>query len=534
MKIAVAQINTTVGDFAGNTRRILDAIATAKAQGATLLVAPELAISGYPPEDLLYRDDFCRQAEAALQQVAQAAVGITVVVGYPRAKFGKGVRYNSAAVCEAGRVVDIYDKQKLPNYRVFDEKRYFEAGHVPLVFEHQGRRIGVTICEDLWFPEPALQARAAGAELLLSLNASPYHLDKLAERHSVMRDRVRETGLPLLYVHWTGGQDELVFDGASFALDSTGKVSYQAPSFVECTEVVTFEGSRISGPIAPQPPLEGVVYQALVTGVRDYVTKNGFPGVLLGLSGGIDSALVLALVTDALGKDKVHAVMMPSDYTASISVEDSREMVEILGVKYSEIAIKPMFDAFNAALAQQFTGRAIDTTEENLQSRIRGTLLMAMSNKFGDIVITTGNKSEMATGYATLYGDMAGGFALLKDISKMLVYRLANYRNSLGRVIPQRVIDRPPSAELRPDQKDQDSLPPYDILDAIIERFMEQDQSPEAIIAAGFDAATVRKVVRLIQVNEYKRRQAPVGVRITARGFGKDWRYPITSRYKPA
>lgn len=532
MKIAVAQINTTVGDFAGNTRRLLDAIAVSKAKGATLLVAPELALSGYPPEDLLYRDDFCRQAQEALTRVAAAAQGITVVVGYPRAE--KGLRYNSAALCEDGRVREVYDKQKLPNYRVFDEKRYFEAGHVPLVFEHQGCRIGITICEDLWFPEPALQAKAAGAELLLSLNASPYHLDKLRERHAVMRARVRETGLPLLYVHWTGGQDELVFDGASFALDAKGELSYQAPSFTEVTDLLTFEGGRLDGPITPQPPLEGLVYQALVTGVRDYVDKNGFPGVLLGLSGGIDSALVLALVTDALGKDRVHAVMMPSDYTAGISVEDSREMVRLLGVRYSEIAIKPMFDAFNASLAGQFAGRGLDTTEENLQSRIRGTLLMAMSNKFGDIVITTGNKSEMATGYATLYGDMAGGFALLKDISKMMVYRLAGYRNTLGRVIPQRVIDRPPSAELRPDQTDQDSLPPYDILDAIIERFMEQDQSPEAIVAAGFDEAVVRKVVRLIQVNEYKRRQAPVGVRITARGFGKDWRYPITSRYKPA
>ncbi len=531
MKIAVAQINTTVGDFAGNTARVLDAIATAKAGGATLLVAPELALSGYPPEDLLYREDFYEQAQTALEQVAAAAQGIAVVVGYPRTE--NGVRYNAAALCRDGRVEDIYDKQKLPNYRVFDEKRYFEAGHVPMVFEHEGRRIGATICEDLWFPEPAAQAKAAGAELLLSLNASPYHLDKLAERYEVMRMRVRETGLPLLYVHWTGGQDELVFDGASFALDAKGTVTYQAPSFLETVDIVDYSGASVTGAIAAKQSLEATVYQALVTGVRDYVNKNGFPGVLLGLSGGIDSALVLALVVDALGKNRVHAVMMPSDYTAGISVEDAREMVKILGVQYSEIAIKPMFEAFRASLADNFKGRPEDTTEENLQSRIRGMLLMAMSNKFGSIVITTGNKSEMATGYATLYGDMAGGFALLKDINKLLVYRLSNYRNTLGRVIPQRVIDRPPSAELKPDQKDQDSLPPYDILDAIIERFMEQDQSPETIIAAGFEAATVRRVVRLIQVNEYKRRQAPVGVRITPRGFGKDWRYPITSKYRP-
>ncbi|MDX2218493.1 MAG: NAD+ synthase [Burkholderiales bacterium] len=531
MKIAVAQINTTVGDFAGNAKLLVDCIEVAREEGATLFVAPELALSGYPPEDLLYREDFSKQAQAALEQVATVAQGITVIVGYPRLE--NGARYNAAALCRGGKVVDIYDKQKLPNYRVFDEKRYFEAGHVPLVFEHEGRRVSVTICEDLWFPEPAAQAKAAGAELLLSLNASPYHLNKLNERYQVARDRARETGLPVLYVHCVGGQDELVFDGASFAVDASGNVTYQSASFQQRIDIVEFDGKTVDGGVEPEELLEATVYKALVTGVRDYVNKNGFPGVLLGLSGGIDSALVLALVVDALGKDRVHAVMMPSDYTASISVEDAREMVKILGVKYSEIAIKPMFEAFKASLAENFKGRAEDTTEENLQSRIRGTLLMAMSNKFGDIVITTGNKSEMATGYATLYGDMAGGFALLKDISKMLVYRLSNYRNTLGRVIPQRVIDRPPSAELRPDQKDQDSLPPYDVLDAIIERFMEQDQSPETIIAAGFDAATVRKVVRLIQVNEYKRRQAPVGVRITPRGFGKDWRYPITSKYKP-
>lgn len=532
MKIAVAQINTTVGDFAGNAQCIIDCMARARAAGATLLIAPELAVSGYPPEDLLFRADFCRQAEEAVEKIAAHALGITAIVGFPR--LANGRRFNAAALLENGRVAAVYDKQKLPNYTVFDEKRYFDTGDQPLVFEHAGRRIGVTICEDLWFPEPAEQARAAGAELIVSINASPYHLNKLDERYEVMRARVRETGLPLLYVHWTGGQDELVFDGASFALDAAGKVTYQAASFEEALDIVDFAGAAVTGAIAPPQPLEATVYKALVTGVRDYVTKNRFPGVLLGLSGGVDSALVLALIVDALGADRVHAVMMPSDYTASISVEDAREMVKILGVKYSEIAIRPMFAAFKSALADEFRGRQEDTTEENLQSRIRGTLLMALSNKFGSIVVTTGNKSEMATGYATLYGDMAGGFALLKDISKMLVYRLCNYRNTLGRVIPQRVIDRPPSAELRPDQKDQDSLPPYDILDAIIERFMERDESPETIVAAGFDAETVRKVVRLIQVNEYKRRQAPVGVKITPRGFGKDWRYPITSKYRPA
>jgi NAD+ synthase (glutamine-hydrolysing) len=535
MKIAVAQINSAVGDFSGNAASILAALEGARSRGATLLVTPEMALSGYPPEDLLLRDDFCNQCDAALHALARKVQGVTVIVGHPRAQDGK--RYNSASVLEQGRIVHTYDKQRLPNYLVFDEKRYFETGSRPLVIDHQGHRIAVTICEDLWFPEPAAQAWAAGAELLVSINCSPYDKSKLNVRYDVMRARVKETGLPLLYVHWVGGQDELVFDGASFALDARGEISYQAPSFEEVLDIVEFDGKVCRGPIAPPLTPEASVYKALCVGVRDYVNKNRFPGVLLGLSGGVDSALVLAIVVDALGRDRVQTVMMPSDYTASISVEDAREMARIQGVRYSEIAIRPMFDAFAAALSKEFAGRAEDTTEENLQSRIRGVLLMAMSNKFGAIVVTTGNKSEMATGYATLYGDMAGGFAVIKDISKTLVYRLCNYRNSLcaenARVIPQRVIDRAPSAELRPNQTDQDSLPPYDILDAIMERFMEQDRSPESIIAEGFDAEQVRKVVRLIQVNEYKRRQAPVGVKVTPRGFGKDWRYPITSRYKP-
>ena len=531
MKIAVAQINTTVGDFAGNAERIRRAVDEGRAAGAKLVVAPEMALSGYPPEDLLLRDDFCDQCAVELARLAADCRDLAVVVGHPHRE-GR-TRYNAASLLRGGRIEAIYFKQRLPNYQVFDEKRYFETGNRPCVFEVEGRRIGLTICEDLWFPEPAAQAKAAGAELLLSINASPYHRAKLAERYQVMGARVKETGLPLLYVHWVGGQDELVFDGASFALDGGGALGYQAETFHEALDIVEFEGAGVSGPMAPPLTEEETIYRALMTGVRDYVEKNRFPGVLLGLSGGIDSALVLAICVDALGPERVHAVMMPSEYTAAMSLEDARRMAATFGVKYTEIPIAPMFAAFRAQLAPAFAGREEDVTEENLQARIRGTLLMALSNKFGSIVVTTGNKSEMATGYATLYGDMAGGYAVIKDIVKTLVYRLSYWRNTRGDVIPQRVLDRPPSAELRPGQTDQDSLPPYEVLDAVVERYIERDMSPEAIAGMGYDLAAVRQVVNLIRVNEYKRRQAPPGVRITPRGFGKDWRYPITSGFRP-
>ncbi len=531
MKIVVAQINVTVGDFAGNAARIRKAVDAAREAGARLVVCPEMALSGYPAEDLWLRDDFCDQCTAELVKLAPYCLDVAVVVGYPHRE-GR-TRYNAAAVLRGGRIEHVYFKQKLPNYRVFDEKRYFETGNRACVFEVEGRKVGLTICEDLWFPEPAAQAKAAGAELLLSINASPFNRSQQAERYQKMGARVKETQLPLLYVHGTGGQDEIVFDGASFALDSDGMVGYQAETFREAIDIVEFEGKSVRGTMAKPLTEEETIYRALMTGVGDYVNKNRFPGVLLGLSGGIDSALVLAICVDALGADRVHAVMMPSDYTASISVEDAREMAKIHGVKYTEIAIKPAFDEFRRMLAPSFEGRAEDTTEENLQSRIRGTLLMALSNKFGSIVVTTGNKSEMATGYCTLYGDMAGGYAVIKDIVKTLAYRLSNWRNTQGRVIPQRVIDRPPSAELRPDQTDQDSLPPYEVLDAVVERYMERDMSPEQIAGMGYDIAAVRQVVRLIQQNEYKRRQAPPGVRITPRAFGKDWRYPITSGFRP-
>ncbi len=531
MKIAVAQINTTVGDFAGNAARIRAAIDRARAAGAQVLVTPEMALSGYPPEDLLLRNDFCDLCQEELRSLASHAPDIAVVVGHPHRE-GR-TRYNAASVLRRGAVEGIYFKQRLPNYNVFDEQRYFAAGNSPGVFEAEGRRIAVTICEDLWFPEPAQKAKAAGAELLLSINASPYHRNKLAERYQVMGSRVKETGLPLLYVHGVGGQDELVFDGASFGFRADGSLGYQGECFEEAVDIVEFEGDRLSGPIARPLTEEETIYRALVTGVRDYVGKNRFPGVLVGLSGGIDSALVAAVCADALGPDRVHAVMMPSDYTASMSIEDAREMARLMGLQYTEIAIRPIFDAFRAQLAPAFAGRPEDTTEENLQARSRGTLLMALSNKFGWLVVSTGNKSEMATGYATLYGDMAGGFALIKDVVKTLVYRLANWRNGLGRVIPQRVIDRAPSAELRPGQTDQDSLPAYEVLDAVVERYMERDMDPESIMALGYDPEAVKRVVHLIRVNEYKRRQAPPGVRITPRGFGKDWRYPITSGFRP-
>ncbi len=532
MKIAVAQFNPVLGDFGGNVTRMLEDAARAKAAGATLLVAPELALTGYPPEDLLLRRDFLRASADALAALAQGVDGISLLVGHPHEE--GGALFNAVSLLEAGRVAGTYCKQRLPNYQVFDEKRYFQTGNRPFVFDHQGSRVGVLICEDVWFPEPVAATQAAGAQLILVPNASPYDFRKLETRYDVVRARVMESKVPILYAHWTGGQDELVFDGASFGVNADGEVGYQEREFQEVLGIVEFNGGRLQGEIHPALTLEASVYKALTVALRDYVNKNGFPGVLLGLSGGVDSALTLAIAVDALGKDRVEAVMMPSEFTAQISLDDSREMAAIHGVKYHEIPITPMFEAFKAGLAPAFAGRAADTAEENIQARVRGTLLMALSNKFGKMVVTTGNKSEMAVGYSTLYGDMAGGYAILKDVSKTLVYRLCQFRNSLSRVIPERVITRPPSAELRPDQKDQDSLPDYAILDQIVELFMEQDRSPSEIVAMGFASADVARVTRLLKINEYKRRQAPVGAKITRRGFGKDWRYPITSRYNPS
>ncbi|RVT54128.1 NAD+ synthase [Rubrivivax albus] len=550
LKIALAQLNATVGDLAGNGRLVAAAAREAHAQGARLVVAPELMLCGYPPEDLLLRPSFMAASAKALDDLAADLAdcdGLHVVVGHP-VLWGDGDvrsrshavqrRFNAASVLARGKVQATYCKRELPNYQVFDERRYFvsgrEAGQGPVVVDIDGLRVGLMICEDAWFDEPAALARDAGAQVLCVLNASPFHLEKAVDREARMAERARTVGLPLLYSHLVGGQDEVVFDGASFAVDATGVVRARAASFEPALLVCDVDATGgVAGPLAPLPSPESQVWSALVTGVRDYLGKNGFPGAIIGLSGGIDSALVLAVAVDALGADKVRAVMMPSPYTADISWIDARDMAERLGVRYDEIAIAPMFDAFRAGLADQFAGLPEDTTEENLQARIRGTLLMALSNKTGAIVLTTGNKSEMATGYCTLYGDMAGGFAVIKDVAKTLVYRLAEWRNAQGaEVIPRRIITRPPSAELRPDQTDQDSLPPYEVLDAILARYMEEDQGVDEIVAAGFERSTVERVARLIRVNEYKRRQAPVGIRITHRAFGRDWRYPITSRFR--
>lgn len=528
--MALAQLNQRLGDLAGNAGTLLAAIDAGRRAGASLVVTPELSLSGYPPEDLLLRPAFIDACASELAALAAEVNGVIAIVGFPERH--DGARHNALAVLRDGRVAGIYRKRRLPNYTVFDEERYFEPGTSPCVFDVDGVRCGIIICEDCWFPEPAAEACKAGAQVVIVPNGSPYHTSQQAARRTQIEARVRENGVPFVYVNRVGGQDELVFDGASFVMDAAGAIAQQLPAWNETVAIAEFEGAQprhVRGVL--DATLEPNVYQALVTGVRDYVGKNRFPGVLLGLSGGVDSALTLAVAVDALGHERVRAVMLPSKYSASISLEDAREMARIVGVRYDEIPIGPMFDAFLASLTDEFAGLAPDAAEENIQARIRGSVLMALSNKFGAIVLTTGNKSEMAVGYATLYGDMAGGFAVLKDISKTLVYRLCRYRNSLGRVIPERIITRPPSAELRADQVDQDSLPPYDVLDAILEAYVEHNLAPATIVAQGFPAEDVRKVVRLIKVNEYKRRQAAVGIRITPRGFGKDWRYPITSAW---
>ncbi|AMO21606.1 NAD+ synthase [Ramlibacter tataouinensis] len=550
LKLCIAQLNFVVGDTAGNAQKIIAAAKAAYAQGARLMLTPELSICGYPAEDLLLRPAFIAACDDAVKTVARELAGLPglhVVVGHPTGGDirSKSVavprRFNAASVLSEGRVIETYAKRELPNYQVFDERRYFTPGQGTCVFQVEGVSIGLLICEDAWFEEPALLAREAGAELLAVINASPFHMGKSGERLARMAERARALDLPVLYAHLVGGQDEVVFDGASFAVGADGALAGRAPSFQEDLFMVQAERGRgrlaLMAPVAHERSPEAELWDALVLGVRDYIGKNGFPGVLLGLSGGIDSALVLAIAVDALGRDKVRAVMMPSPYTADISWIDARDMAARLGVRYDEISIAPEFESFKASLAGQFKGLPEDTTEENIQARIRGVILMALSNKFGSIVLTTGNKSEMATGYCTLYGDMAGGFAVIKDVLKTTVFRLARWRNVHDPYgtgispIPERIITRPPSAELRPGQVDQDSLPPYEVLDAILERYMENDQGIEEIIAAGFDRALVERVARLIRINEYKRRQAPVGIRVTHRSFGKDWRYPITGKF---
>jgi NAD+ synthase (glutamine-hydrolysing) len=538
LRCVLAQLNLVVGDVEGNTSRIIEASVRAREEfGADVILVPELAVSGYPPEDLLFHLGLKAQVVRSIERLRSEVQGITLVVGYP--EYVADRIYNSAVVIRDGTLLANHRKACLPNYRVFDEKRYFTPGTFPTVVELNGIRAGILVCEDVWEPEPAAQARGAGAEVLLVINASPYEVNKQRQRETeVARRRVAETDVPLLFVNLIGGQDELVFDGNSFVMNAHGEITQRAPAFVEGLYPVDLE-ERAGEGVAPRPgtlaPLqdeEESVYGALVLGTRDYVDKHRFPGAVLGLSGGVDSALTLCIAVDALGPERVHSVAMPSRYTSQMSKDDAALQASWLKVQHSEISIEGMFEATLSALKDEFAGRPLDTAEENIQSRCRGVLLMGISNKTGRMLLTTGNKSEMAVGYATLYGDMAGGFAPIKDCSKLLVYRLCAWRNAQSRAIPARVIERPPSAELRADQKDTDSLPPYDVLDPILEAFIEEDLSVDQIAARGFDRATVGRILDLVKRNEYKRRQAPPGVRVSGRAFGRDWRYPITSGYR--
>jgi len=536
LKLALAQLNLLVGDIGGNATQVLESVARSRDElGADLLVCPELTLSGYPPEDLLFHRGFERQIRAALERVRTGAVGCAALVGYP--EYSGAQIFNSASVFADGKIVATHRKASLPNYRVFDEKRYFKRGNHATVVELRGFRVGILICEEVWDADPGQLAIDAGAEMLIIMNASPYEWHKQANREDIARRRALDVGVPLAYCNLLGGQDELVFDGGSFVMNAAGEVVMRAPAFEAGIFPVEFERTA-SGVV----PLPGVVnaaldevesaYRAIVLGVRDYVDKHGFPGVVIGLSGGIDSALTLAIAVDALGADRVHVAMMPSRYTSDISVADAEEQARVLGVQYSVLPIEQMFQATLDTLREEFAGRPADATEENIQARCRMLILMGISNKTGKMLLTTGNKSEMSVGYATLYGDMAGGFAPIKDCSKTLVYRMSEYRNSVSRVIPQRVIDRPPSAELRPDQRDSDSLPPYEVLDAILAAFIEDDLSVDEICERGFERATVGRVLDMVKRNEYKRRQTPPGVRVSRRAFGRDWRYPITNGYR--
>jgi NAD+ synthase (glutamine-hydrolysing) len=544
IRFVIAQLDFMVGDVSGNTSKVINASVEARDKhNAHAIIFPELTITSYPPEDLLMRPGLYNEIDQALSEIKSKVSGIDVILGYPKQTVkqvdGSSVKklYNTAAVIRDGECVAEYYKCELPNYGVFDEKRYFTNGSDSCVVDIHGVQVGITICEDVWVPENIQKSKQAGAKLIVNLNASPYRIQKSQEREAQLLSRTEESGLSIIYANLVGGQDELVFDGQSLVMASDGTICQRAPAFEEGLYVVNVDiagdGSVIpqTGVIAPQLDEVESVYSALVLGVRDYINKNNFPGAILGLSGGIDSALCLAIAVDAIGADRVEAIMMPSRYTLDMSVDDAQKQSELMGVEHHVLPIESAFKSFLGILEEEFAGTVPDATEENIQARCRGILLMAISNKKHKMVITTGNKSEMSVGYATLYGDMAGGFAVLKDVPKLLVYRLASYRNSLSPVIPQRVIDRPPSAELAEDQQDTDSLPPYEVLDAILEMYIEQDRCADDIIASGYDADTVRRVIRLVNQNEYKRRQAAPGVRITQRAFGRDRRYPITSGY---
>jgi len=541
--IALAQVNFKVGDIDGNLQLIASAVADVQEKhkeekGALMVVFSELALIGYPPEDLLLRPSLQHRIEVGLQQVAKLSSDVAIVVGYPWHQDGK--LFNMVGVWSDGEQIAQYAKRCLPNYQVFDEQRYFSAGDKVCVFDWQGHKVGLTVCEDIWHEQPIAESKDAGAELIININASPFHTGKLQQRHELLANHAKRHQLPIVYVNQVGGQDELVFDGASFVVDANGELVASLAEHESAISLVNFDKNRISQQskiIAGKTELASI-YDTLVLGVRDYIEKNRFKGIVLGLSGGIDSALTLAIAVDAIGKDRVEAVMMPFKYTSSMSMEDAKLEADALGVSYKILPIEPMYDAFMLTLADEFAGLAADTTEENLQARCRGVMLMAISNKKGYMVLTTGNKSEMAVGYATLYGDMVGGYSALKDVYKTIVFQLSRYRNELAAVqgeaeiIPERVITRPPSAELAPDQVDEDNLPPYDILDQILEYYIEGDLSVDAIIAKGFASEDVTRVTRLVDLSEYKRRQAPVGVRMTARGFGRDRRYPITNGWK--
>jgi NAD+ synthase (glutamine-hydrolysing) len=535
VRIGLAQLNTRVGAIDANGKKVLDYAERARDEhGCSLVLFPELTLCGYPPEDLLLHRGLRSRVAAELERVKEGVRGIAVYLGYP--EYDGDAIYNSAALVRDGAVLANHRKVALPNYAVFDEKRYFQPGAASTVVDLDGLRLGLLICEDVWVPEPCRAPARAGAQAILVINGSPFHMTQQETRERVLAARARENSLPLVYLNMVGGQDELVFDGGSVVVDSAGEVRFRAPSFEEGLYVVDVDGRDgklvpRDSQVAPRQPLAERVYRALVLGTRDYVEKNGFRGVVLGLSGGVDSALTLTIAVDALGRERVHAVMMPSRYTSRMSRDDALEQALLLGVRYDTLSIEPMFGTTLGVLSGLFAGLPADATEENIQARCRGVLLMAISNKLGEMLLTTGNKSEMAVGYATLYGDMAGGFAPLKDCTKTLVYQLASYRNSLSRAIPERVITRAPTAELRENQKDSDSLPPYDVLDPILEAFIEKDYSVDQIAALGFERATVVRVLQMVKRAEYKRRQAPPGVRVSNRAFGRDWRYPITSGY---
>ena len=530
LNISLAQLNWLVGDIEGNCDRMLQTVEE-QAEHTDIVMFSELALTGYSPEDLLFRHDFEERCITQLKRLQQASGQCGIIVGHPW--YEENEIYNALSFFYQGKLLARYFKQELPNYGVFDEPRYFTAAEKTCVVEFKGYQLGLLICEDIWYDEPIDAVKGAGAELVLTINASPYDLNKEHIRSDLLVEHAQRTGLPIVYLNQVGGQDELVFDGGSKVLANKGKQVYQMAEFAEQVATVTFEDVKLVTEQPKQPEASQIaqVYQALVLATRDYINKNGFNGAILGLSGGIDSGLTVAIAADAIGKDRVQAVMMPFRYTSEMSIHDAKEQAELLGVEFDIVSIEPMFDAFMAQLQPMFEGTQPDTTEENLQARCRAVILMAMSNKRRRLVLTTSNKSESAVGYSTLYGDMAGGFDVLKDVPKTLVFELAKYRNTISPAIPQRVIDRPPSAELAPGQLDQDSLPPYDVLDAILDGYVEKDLSVADLIKLGFDREIVRKVVRLVDINEYKRRQAPVGPRITMRNFGKDRRYPITSGF---